>query len=393
MLRCDTRIEEHQLEETNKTAASVFGPSATRPVDTETQLEPSTRDLIATTPPDSDRKRRPNELKDDRRLEEDSDQQGEMPDQMDSTGSTNRIRLSQKESTLRSPSTKKARHTNIDTKSTLALSTILNNPTDPCRVLPTEVWHQILSFLRPSGIARISVVSKAWLDGCRSHPVWRSACEKGGLGELNDLYKSCMALVCANSFWVCEACLSISKGHPRLSHIPLQARLPGYYNFDTNNHSIDGDGRDYDAWRLCHEYRLKYHGSSCLSSNPYGLLPLSTTVLLVEFVALAQYYMTRDDLRSMAGSTLLEGGSSNAESYLHSHVRARALKIHGGWVGIEAIRRGIALKRDEQFEKRRVRDRAFLIDQEIQVERVPADVTLEGVDDECELETGIEVEI
>ncbi|KAG0206176.1 hypothetical protein BGX33_007557 [Mortierella sp. NVP41] len=364
MLRRSARIKERQRA-TNKTATLLSGSSVARQFNAETQFGNATKPHLATKPFNT-KKRRTNELKGDH-LQEKDDQQGFMSGQENSGGSTNRAQLSQKKSTLRSPSNKKARRTDTDTR--LVSSTILANPTDPCRVLPTEVWHQILSYL-PPGIARISVVSKAWLDGCRSHPIWRAACDKGGLGDPDNddkgVYNSRMALVCASSYWVCEACLSSSKGQTRLSHIPLPASLPGYNNSNNNDSidvDIDNNNKDYDSWKLCHVCRSKYHEPIRLLSNPYELLQLSGTVWLQRCIALEGYYLTEDDLPALGDRVFI--GEADVECYLHSHVRAHAFEAHGGLVGIEAIRQGLALKREEQFEKRRARDRAFLLNQEI----------------------------
>ncbi|KAK3837327.1 MAG: hypothetical protein J3R72DRAFT_449727 [Linnemannia gamsii] len=116
-------------------------------------------------------------------------------------------------------------------------------PKDPCLALPIEIWHYILSFLPLSVIAKIAVVSKTWLEGTGSHPFWKKASNKGGLGEPDDVFKSWMSLVCANSYWVCEACLSTSKGETRLSHIPLP---------------IDVSKVRDDTWMLCYGCRLNY---------------------------------------------------------------------------------------------------------------------------------------
>ncbi|KAF9100926.1 hypothetical protein BGX29_006136 [Mortierella sp. GBA35] len=120
---------------------------------------------------------------------------------------------------------------------------------DLCIVLPTEIWHQLLEDLPPSGITRISTVSRAWLNGTRSHPVWTEICEMGGL------------------------------------------------------HRDDLQGLPY-----------------------FGLLFDGADLDLDE---------DRDD-----------------DIYLRSHVQERALEIHGGWAGIEAIRFGVAERRQVEFERR-----------------------------------------
>ncbi|KAF9902358.1 hypothetical protein EC991_004990 [Linnemannia zychae] len=99
------------------------------------------------------------------------------------------------------------------------------NKSDPCAVLPTELWHRILDFLPLAKAAQTSLVSKSWLHGTRSSPIWMAICKKCGLGKPKKKFKSYMALACAHSYWICEGCFSVTKGRQRGSHIPLPVSL------------------------------------------------------------------------------------------------------------------------------------------------------------------------
>ncbi|KAG0201245.1 hypothetical protein BGX28_005894 [Mortierella sp. GBA30] len=102
------------------------------------------------------------------------------------------------------------------------------NCSDPCAVLPTEIWHKILSRLPLSQVAKTSVLSKAWLDGARNWPMWQQICEKNELGCPKLKYKSYMAIVCANSYFICDNCYSHSTGrgaYVRPSEIPLKVHV------------------------------------------------------------------------------------------------------------------------------------------------------------------------
>ncbi|KAF9186862.1 hypothetical protein BGZ51_001718 [Haplosporangium sp. Z 767] len=104
-----------------------------------------------------------------------------------------------------------------------ALMVLSVNPSDPCALFPLEIWHQILSYLPISQVARISMVSKTWLDGCRTLPLWKHICNQNHYGEPKIKYKSYMAMVCARSYFVCEWCYSHTEGKrpKRSSNIPL----------------------------------------------------------------------------------------------------------------------------------------------------------------------------
>ncbi|KAF9958520.1 hypothetical protein BGZ72_000271 [Mortierella alpina] len=102
------------------------------------------------------------------------------------------------------------------------------NPSDPCSVLPTEIWHKVLSQLPLSQVAKTSWVSKTWLDGARAWRVWQQICEKCTLGTPKLKYKTFMAIVCANSYFICDKCYSHSTGsgsYVRRSAIPLKVKV------------------------------------------------------------------------------------------------------------------------------------------------------------------------
>ncbi|KAG0200568.1 hypothetical protein BGX33_010910 [Mortierella sp. NVP41] len=370
MLQQSTRIEEHQGG-TNETDTLLTGSSPTCSLDTETPIDNTTQHRSATESPS--RKRCTNELKDDHQLgEENDDHQGMISDQENGEGSVYK-KYNQQQPTADAQSAKKVRHTDdtetdTETDTTLAASSaittiVLVNPNDPCAVLPTEVWHQILSFLPPSGIARVSVVCKTWLEGSRAHPMWKTACEKGGLGEPDDLDVTWMALVCANSYWVCEQCFSVSKGHPRGSHIPLPIRRKDSYR--NNNYNDD------DTWRLCHACRLEVFLSTHYPTRIRdGYTPLWSDERIAAEDAWRMYYLTLSDLREMVSRRRpLPFPNVNGQNnrFLHYEVKILVVWIHGGWEGVDAVERGLAEKRQVEFEQRQLRDRAFRLDKDFNV--------------------------
>ncbi|KAF9100924.1 hypothetical protein BGX29_006134 [Mortierella sp. GBA35] len=347
MIRRSARIEERQREAT-EAATLLSGSSIARPLaNTERRLDNPSQYHLATQP--SIKKRRRNELKDD-------DQQGAMSDQEDGAGSTNnkvyrRTKPSKKVSPSQSP-TKRIHLTETTTTTAAAPSSattalVKTGAMDPCAVLPTEIWQKILSLLPLFSIARVSVVSKAWLDGSRTLPIWKTVCDEAGLGEPDDMYETSMALVCANSYWICERCFAVSYGHPRPSHIPLPS------NVVLRNGTKD----DGETLKLCYECRFTLHNREWWFSP----LPRDQRSMIISAREAARsYFLTMDDLELLEpyGGRRERGAE---ERFWHSEVRRLALRVHGGLVGIEAMQRGVARKRRELFEERQEQDKAFML--------------------------------
>ncbi|KAF9089994.1 hypothetical protein BGX29_011780 [Mortierella sp. GBA35] len=149
------------------------------------------------------------------------------------------------EVTLDQPATKRVKlgSDEDDARNSTAIFQLLGPPVDPYSVLPLEIWYEILSCLRLSEMTKASLISKAWLEGTRSHPIWRKICVSGKLGAPKKKYKTHMALACANSYWVCEFCLSHTRGHQRRANIPLPVPIDEYGG---------------ELWMLCLSCRNKY---------------------------------------------------------------------------------------------------------------------------------------
>ncbi|KAF9088716.1 hypothetical protein BGX23_007149 [Mortierella sp. AD031] len=173
---------------------------------------------------------------------------------------------------------------------------------DLCIVLPTEIWHQFLEDLLPSGITRISTVSRTWLNGTRSHPVWTEICEMGGLHRCVHMFSSQMAFV----------------------PLPVAMLLRNNINDDVVTVLLN----------VCHLCRFESYYLTDPEHNPDYLQGLPYFGLLFD------------------GADLDLDEGRDDDIYLHSHVQERALEIHGGWAGIEAIRFGVAERRQVEFERR-----------------------------------------
>ncbi|KAI1302172.1 hypothetical protein EDD11_005637, partial [Mortierella claussenii] len=214
------------------------------------------------------------------------------------------------------------------------------NWSDPCLLFPTEVWHQILSHLPLSQVAKIAGMSKAWLDGSRSFPLWRTICERHKLGQPKIKYRSHMALVCSRSFWICDQCHSYTTGRGNASEIPLPV------------HRQD----DYEViWNLCHHCRLVYyrrfHEPLREIEDDYEWQANKIT----KTDACCTYHLSDDDL---CGIYFEERCNPHYRSgypmrlYNKYAIQKRALRVHAGWVGIDAFTDSICRKRRAAFKMR-----------------------------------------
>ncbi|KAG9323295.1 hypothetical protein KVV02_002274 [Mortierella alpina] len=283
------------------------------------------------------------------------------------------------------------------------------NRTDPCEMLPTEVWHQVLSLLPLSQAATSSLVSKTWLDGARAWPIWKQICEASKLGKPKRKYKTYMSLVCAQSYFICDKCHSFSHGIKvfNASGIPLpvdvivkKAEKPNTEqaqgqaknkdtskgtNEDTakddkgNNKAVEKDKEQHEdqkpqdqrqsyadptaddqasgdiveRWNLCHDCRTAYYLDY---PEEYRRLPGESeddwehrrSDRITKTRACSTYYLTEEDL---AGLDYREVRNPHHRSWYpmrlfdRHDIQDRALDIHGGWVGVDACTKGIARAR------------------------------------------------
>jgi hypothetical protein len=192
-----------------------------------------------------------------------------------------------------------------------------------CSIFPTEVLQQILLCLPLSKIARHSRVSMAWLDAARVLPVWKVACKKGELGEPRKKYKTYMALVCANSYWICEQCMSFSKGREHYADLPLP---------------VKNEEDDHLVWMLCLACRIEYfarYPEPLKEDKVYRdeFAFVVQTKQLAPHSIFINYALRGENLRGVAST-----GRQDTKRQLFDRgaVQRRALEVHGGWVGVDA---------------------------------------------------------
>lgn len=190
-------------------------------------------------------------------------------------------------------------------------------------IFPAEVLQHILLCLPLSKIARHSRISKAWLDAARVLSVWKEACKKAELGKPRKKYRTHMALVCANSYWICERCMSFSKGREHYADLPLP---------------VEDKGDDHLVWMLCLACRQEYferHPEPLREDRVYRdeFAFVVQTKQLAPHAIFINYALRGENLRGVPST-----GREDTRKQLFDRgaVQRRALEVHGGWVGIDA---------------------------------------------------------
>ncbi|KAF9922221.1 hypothetical protein FBU30_007692 [Linnemannia zychae] len=238
-----------------------------------------------------------------------------------------------------------ARKTNGNKASAIAVIAVPINKTDPYSVLPTEIWHEVLSYLSLSQITKISVVSKSWLAGIRSLQIWRDICEKSNLGKPKIKFPTHMGLVCSQSYWICEKCFDLRSG--RGSDIPLYVEIAEL-----------GD----EPRMLCRNCRRAYfteHSEKLRLRKDvtdwYGQTIPARQLRITKSDACDRYGLREDDLISIEHDVRRNPYYRNGPPmrlYLEQQIQKLALSIHGGWVGIKAVTQGTANMRRKAFKLR-----------------------------------------
>ncbi|KAF9132681.1 hypothetical protein BGX30_012583 [Mortierella sp. GBA39] len=215
---------------------------------------------------------------------------------------------------------------------------VVINRSDPYPVLPTELWQEVMSYLSLSEITKASSVSKSWLEGTQSLQVWRDICSNSSLGNPKKKYPTHMSLVCSQSYWICERCLTVNNG--KGSNIPLPVEIAELAN---------------EKRMLCRACRCRYYKTHPEKvklrknvMNHYGNYISERDVRITKTDACSKFYLTNEDLMSLSCVTRRNPHYRNAapmKLYLERKVQKLALEIHGGWIGILAVGREVAKTR------------------------------------------------
>ncbi|KAF9205389.1 hypothetical protein BGZ59_000508 [Podila verticillata] len=224
------------------------------------------------------------------------------------------------------------------------------NPSDPCSLFPTELWHTVLGHLPLSLIARTSSVSKAWLAGARSYRGWAIAARNGKMGTPKIKYKTFMALVCSRSYFVCDRCLDYSTGKGLRSRIPLPVPL----NFDVTN-----------TWMLCHNCRREYYREHPERLRPPCNPTDKTTYMahrrITKSAAMWVYWLDGCDLAMLHFNEYDNPFGARGHPmrvYDELAVQKQAYSVHAGWVGLDAAKANVAKRRRAAYKAREESNKA-----------------------------------
>ncbi|KAF9134793.1 hypothetical protein BG015_003367 [Linnemannia schmuckeri] len=221
------------------------------------------------------------------------------------TGAKKEAHSNKKNKKVASPTVAPTLATSTSTQSEKEEASIGGDPinkSDPCAVLPTETWHRILSYLPLSKIAQTSSVSKAWLDGSRTSPIWKTICE-----------------------------------------------------MDSGTNESESN-----IWMLCFECRRKHYDDTpeALHADAIGdehIFHEDTTQMVAKTGACKTYSLTEEDLKGL--DYVIRPNPHHYSGlpmrlFERDQVQQLALRTHAGWVGINAVRDGVARSRLTHFNQR-----------------------------------------
>ncbi|KAF9122862.1 hypothetical protein BGW39_009455 [Mortierella sp. 14UC] len=196
------------------------------------------------------------------------------------------------------------------------------DPQDPFSSLPVEILQQILSWLPLPEIARVSMVSKAWLDAIPYLSVWKKVCEEAGLGEPKRKYRTHMALACANSYWICNWCYSYTNAKTYRADLRLPVK------------DADENDQIHMLCLKCRREHYRNHPESLKKGayrNEFDWVPSAGSI------APNGIYINYDLSGSQLNGLQTVGTSGHGlPLYDRSEVQRLALRVRGGWVGVDA---------------------------------------------------------
>ena len=212
--------------------------------------------------------------------------------------------------------------------------------------VPPEVWYHILSCLPTSHVAPLSLVCTRLLEVCRSWPRWRTICKVSLLGEPKRKYRSRMALVCSESYYICDLCDSRSTGTGSygLSGFPLSV-----------SRADDQDHR----WRLCRKCRIEYYQDHPDDAGKEIMSNIKRKDEISEYDIIRDLKLKHEDLfqfdRRSVGYHSYRRRFYNPQDYMFNEreVTEHAMDMHGGWAGVLAARFRLSSEVLEEYKWRK----------------------------------------
>ncbi|KAG0049285.1 hypothetical protein BGZ83_005895 [Gryganskiella cystojenkinii] len=208
--------------------------------------------------------------------------------------------------------------------------------------VPFEIWLRIFDYMEaPSQVSRLSMVSKNLLDFCRSWPKWKTICEVSGIGVPKRKYKTHLALVCSESYYICDKCYSRSTGtgRCRLSEIPCPV-------IRTDDH--------LKTWRLCNQCRIEYYVDHPETSRLDAIdESAEISESSIAYNLKLNYYDLGSLSRRCVGRRNLNFHNPDQFYYNKRDATALAMEMFGGWVGVQAAKNRTASRIMNVYRRRK----------------------------------------
>ncbi|KAF9326461.1 hypothetical protein BG006_010124 [Podila minutissima] len=191
------------------------------------------------------------------------------------------------------------------------------NKSDPCSVFPHELWDMVLDSLPMSYIVNMALVSKTWLAGNRGYHGFKMAALNGRLG----------------------------KKAP--SHIPIVIQL---------------NGDPLETWALCHDCRNRHYRlhpeDPRAPCNPLDPMTFIDNYTIPKTIAMRKYALKPADLNYLQSFTQTSGHVATV--FYECEIQVQACQIHGGWVGLEAVKANMRAYQFQQVKKKEMRYHQYM---------------------------------
>ncbi|GJJ68063.1 hypothetical protein EMPS_00409 [Entomortierella parvispora] len=264
-----------------------------------------------------------------------------------------------KNSAKRRPATK--RPTPMVTRSTGKIQppALETPPQSILQRIPPGVWHKILDYLPVSHVPALSLSSRFMLHICQTWPAWKDFCETNDLGKPKGrLDQAYMALVCTESYYMCDQCHSRTTGTKPF--MPQEIPLP-VHHFGDRAH----------LWRLCWACRVDYYKRYLPPLLTIDPRKVATVNWLESNLHLTEkdleegldyfYEPDQEQLANFGGYFLdkdkVSRGGCIYPSGLKLYNKAKAMQLaidkFGGAVGLNAVRKQTALQVERDYDLRK----------------------------------------
>ncbi|KAG0009987.1 hypothetical protein BGZ82_003737, partial [Podila clonocystis] len=223
----------------------------------------------------------------------------------------------------------------------------LINKSDPCSVFSHEIWNMVLDSFPMSHIVNLSLISKTWLASSRGYLGFKVAAMNGQLGEPKVKYKNWMSLTCSKAEFVCEYCFGYFAGTKVASHIPIMIQL---------------NGDPLETWALCQNCRNRHYRlhpeEPRAPCSPLDLQTYNGNAVIHKTIAMRKYALKPADLDGIQYFKKTFGHVATV--FLERDIQVQACQIHGGWIGLEAMKAKVKAYRLQLVKKKKIRYRQYM---------------------------------